>query len=104
MTYDADNPGHVDKARNKQALAIEAEENLFRHIMRDEKGRRLMFWLLEQSHMYRPSFVPGDQFQTAFAEGERNIGLKLFAKIQQHCPTEYMAMMEEERIRNERNS
>lgn len=104
MTYDADDKKDIDRERSKQQLAMETEARLFRHIMAEEKGRRVVFWLLEQGHIFRPSFVPGDQHATAFAEGERNVGIKLFAKIQQHCPDEYMAMMNEEKQRNERSS
>lgn len=45
----------------------------------DERGRRVLYQLLAWTHMFEPSFVPEAGDETIFREGERNIGLQLFA-------------------------
>ena len=40
-------------------------------------GKRLLWWLLGETHLFQTSFTGNST--TFFMEGERNIGLKLFA-------------------------
>lgn len=40
-------------------------------------GQRFLWWLLEQTHVFQSSFTGNST--TFFLEGERNVGLKLFA-------------------------
>jgi hypothetical protein len=50
----------------------------FRHVfMASETGRRVLREILAWAHMAKTSMVRGDAFATHFAEGERNIGIRL---------------------------
>jgi len=75
--------------RRKEARVVVA--NLLSH----PQGRNWMWDLLEGAHMFRPSFIPGDPHASAFAEGERNIGLKLLADIMIAAPDAFTLMLKE---------
>jgi hypothetical protein len=60
-----------------------------------QSGGRQWFWdLLEACHMWADPFT-GNPYQEAFLKGERNVGLRIFADIAQHCPDQYISMMRE---------
>jgi hypothetical protein len=59
--------------------------------MDTERGRKVMWRLLEMSHVFRPTFS-NDPYLMAFNEGTRNTGLKLFADIMEIAPKKYMVM------------
>lgn len=48
-----------------------------RSLLDQEAGQRFLWWLLERSHVFRTSFTGNSN--TFFLEGERNIGLQVFA-------------------------
>lgn len=62
-------------------------------------GRSWILDMLESAHVFNSSFTD-DPYRTAFAEGERNIGLKLFVEVVNTCPDEYVLMMRERTERN----
>lgn len=64
-------------------------------LMADARGRRFLWRLLDQTHVFRTSFT-GDS-RTFFNEGERNIGLKHLASVNEHCPEHYLSMLKEHR-------
>ena len=67
----------LDKARKmdeQERLELLAAA---RDLLHEDKGKRLVWWLLEQTHVFQSSFTGNST--TFFMEGERNIGLKLFA-------------------------
>lgn len=70
-----------------------------RSIMSEASGRAWILDLLNLTHMFHTSFN-GNALQSAFAEGERNIGLRLFNDILAASPNEYILMMRE---RNEKD-
>ena len=72
-------------------LANQIED--LRWVMSDKRGRRVVWRLLEIAGIYRLSYTGDDR--TAFNEGQRNVGLKLLAEVNQHCPAEYMEMLKE---------
>ena len=63
-------------------------------LMDTAHGRRFMWRLLGQCGVFRLSYS-GELASTSFNEGQRNIGLGLFAEIMAHCPHLYLLMAEE---------
>ena len=77
------------EAKNSQEVAIED----LQWQMSDPRGRRLMWQLLERTHVFQTSFTGNSK--TFFNEGERQIGLYYMADLNVHCPDEYSLMMKE---------
>ena len=73
----------------------------FKWLMRDVKGRRLMFWLLARSGVFRTTFEESPvraaymPIAMAHAEGRKDMGYRLMAKINTVCPEQYLKMMKE---------
>ena len=61
----------LDEREQRQLLAATAD------LLDDEAGRRFVWWLLEQTHVFQNSFTGNST--TFFLEGERNVGLKIFS-------------------------
>ena len=55
-----------------------------RDLLGDDPGRRFVWWLLEQTHVFQSSFTGNSH--TFFLEGERNVGLKIFALCMEADP------------------
>lgn len=62
-------------------------------IMDSVQGRRFVSHLLDDTGINRLSFTGNSS--TFFNEGQRNIGLRLQAMLQEHCPGAYVAMLNE---------
>jgi hypothetical protein len=70
-----------------------AEAADWKWLMRHEAGRRIVWDLLAEAGIFRTSFT-GDN-TTFFNEGKRQIGLSVLARVNQHCPERYLAMLNE---------
>lgn len=92
----------VTKAQ-QAVLTRETEIGDLRWLMGDPRGRRVMWRLLEGSGIYRSSFST-DPLVMAFAEGERNRGLRLLDEITQHCPKNLIEMQKEARTNERRKA
>lgn len=92
--FDAGDPEAV-KARKRELKGAETLRlDALKAIMGVPNGRAYMWWLLGQCGIYRSSFA-GDPHRTAFNEGQRNIGLIVFAELHQHCAGDYQKMVAE---------
>lgn len=78
----------------KKRIAKEQEEKDLKWLMASPKGRRIAWRLMEEAGVFRISFNP-NAMTMAFAEGNRNYGIKLFASIQELCPELYPVMVRE---------
>jgi hypothetical protein len=78
--------------RNK--LARETEESDLKWLMGSKRGRRIMWRLLDQAGVFRLSFNT-NAMQMAFAEGNKNAGLRILAMIHTLCPELYPVMVKE---------
>lgn len=98
VQYDPHDLGSETRVREqKQArdrFDAEGDAALVRWIMSGKRGRAFMWWLLSESGIWRSSFNP-NAIQMAFAEGNRNFGLKVLEQIHIACP-ELEATMREE--------
>ena len=61
----------MDEQERRELLAA------LKDLLGEDKGRRFMWWLLEQTHVFQGSFTGNSH--TFFLEGERNVGLKIFS-------------------------
>lgn len=97
--YNTADPAQVNAARKKGARLRWERLNVVSSLMDLKEGRAWMYGLLENCHVFSTSFVQGDQFATAFKEGERNHGLRLLADIMDAAPDRYVDMCKEGRER-----
>ena len=86
-------------ARDQATLAAQASD--FNWLMGSERGRRIVWGLLAQAHVFEVSYVPGrDAMHVAALEGERNGGLRILAMAQTDMDL-YAAMVKEAHERND---
>lgn len=57
---------------------------LYKKKFGDPEGQELLKFLAEESGAYRPSFVQGDPYQTAFNEGKRQMYSHIIGIINQN--------------------
>lgn len=86
----ANDEGRAESARNEQRLEIDD----IKWLMSNKRGRRVVHRTLQQAGVFRLSFNT-NALQMAFAEGNRNAGLRLLALITEHCPDRYTEMLKE---------
>lgn len=83
------------QGRAKDLRLAEREEGAaLTQLLSGKSGRRWMYQLLESCHIFSTSFR-NSVSEMAFAEGERNVGLRMLAALQLHCPARYMEMIQE---------
>lgn len=92
--YDASDPSQVNQ-RNRDAKrrAIRHREVLG-GIMSSSNGRAWLWDFLGGCHMFVTSYTSERTHDTAFNEGERNVGLRLNAEMQRF-PEQYLLMLKE---------
>lgn len=78
----------------RDRLARENEEEDIKWLMSDKRGRRVLWRLMDQAGVFRSSFNT-NAMAMAFAEGNRNYGLRLLSAIHSCCPKQYPVMMKE---------
>jgi diketogulonate reductase-like aldo/keto reductase len=67
--------------------------------MSGKRGRRVVWSLLDRAGVFRSSFVAGSPEQTAFNEGQRNMGLIYLDLILTHAPDAHSTMVDENRAK-----
>ena len=78
----------------RERVARESEGEDIKWLMSDKRGRRLLWRLMEESGVFRSSFNT-NAMAMAFAEGNRNYGLRILSLIHTVCPRQYPVMMKE---------
>ena len=89
-------------AEQRNRLARDAEASDLKWLMSSKRGRRIVWRLLDRAGVFRLSFNT-NSMQMAFAEGNRNEGLRVLAQIHTLCPELYPVMVKEQAHDN-RNS
>lgn len=80
--------------------ADEFSEDL-KWMMRSPRGRRLAYWLIAETGVLQTTFrespvrAPYMAIAMAHDEGRKQLGYKLFAKLNAVCPVLYATMMKE---------
>ena len=90
-----------EEAASRTQLARVNEDDDFKWLMGSKRGRRIVWRLLDRTGVFRLSFNT-NSMQMAFAEGNRNEGLRTLAQIHALCPELYPVMMKEQV--NDRNA
>lgn len=73
----------------------------FKKLMETPSGRRIVFWLLSTSGVMQTTFIEVKEREhymalaMAHAEGKKDMGYRLMAKISAICPEQYSVMMKE---------
>lgn len=73
----------------------ETEEADIRWLMSSKRGRRIIWRHLDRAGVFRLSFNT-NAMQMAFAEGNRNEGLRVLAQVHALCPELYPQMLKEQ--------
>jgi hypothetical protein len=92
--YNASDPRSIRRA----ARAAKAEESqsssVIASLMSAPSGRSYIYRLLEKCHIFSSSFSTSP-LSTAFAEGERNVGLQILGDLMRFVPDQYLQMIRE---------
>lgn len=83
-----------EAADHARLLAQQQAEDDMRWLMGDPRGRRIVWDLLAEAGIFRSTYT-GDAISSAFNEGQRNAGIKLQARVMQHCPEQFVRMLVE---------
>lgn len=100
MTQDPTDIYAIEHAQ--QAVADRAKFELdleigdLQWLMKDKRGRRFVYRMLERAGVWRLSFNT-NALSMAFNEGARNEGLRLLAQITEHCMDRYSEMLQEQK-------
>lgn len=94
ITENAAHPDKVREAERKVKSLREQELNDFAFIMNSPQGRRFVTRLLDITGFQRSSFTGNST--TFFNEGARNVGLQIWADIQEF-PELYLRMLQEQK-------
>lgn len=90
----ASDPKQVKRAREIERVRLERERNELLAVWNTYDGRAVQHRRLARCGVFRLSFSR-DTHQTAFNEGERNIGLEELALMTALAPELYTLMMQE---------
>ncbi len=85
----------VKQAEYKQKRSRENELDDVRHVLSTPNGRRFFWRYLSECGVFKTSFDGSSR--TYFNEGERNVGLKLMADVNDADPEAYVTMLLESR-------
>ena len=98
MNYDPLDTRSQERAKSdkdtKSKLVSDTEDADLKWLMGSKRGRRIIWRLLDQAGVFRLSFNT-NAMQMAFAEGNKNYGLRTLAQIQALCPDLYPLMVKE---------
>lgn len=104
--YNAADLKQIRAAKRAAKLAEESRKTIVAQIMGSPIGRAYMHDRLLRCHVFATTFTDSARV-SAFAEGERNIGLQDLNDVMKFCPDQYVQMMREaneKEIANDRSS
>jgi hypothetical protein len=82
------------KAKGQRDAAKKSEDEDLKWLMANKRGRRIVWRLLEQAAVFRPSFS-SDALVMAFNEGTKDQGRRLLNQVQIVCSDLYFEMTKE---------
>jgi hypothetical protein len=88
------NPQEVKEQAKKQKSARDREVDDVFFLLGTPQGRRFIWRYLEQCGLFASSFHHSGS-QMYFNEGQRNVGLRLLADVNEANPAAYVTMMQE---------
>lgn len=93
--YDASDPEQVQQRKRDAGRRSRQEREVLRQVMSTIQGRAWLWGLLSGCHMFASSYTSERTHDTAFNEGERNVGLKLNSQMLLADPKAYVQMQTE---------
>lgn len=97
-------PAEQLKAAEDHAREIAVRDsNVVNNLMKFGEGRSWMYDFLEACHIGMTPFST-DPIIMAHNCGEMNIGMRVWSQLQDYCPDQYILMMQERKILNERRA
>ncbi len=103
LVRNASDKNQVRNARKKERRTREQELNDIRYVLADRRGRRFFWQLLCGCRLFELSYT-GNQNDTFFNEGMRNVGNKLIADLNDAEPEAYFTMLSEDKKEKENGS
>ena len=98
MTFNAANRKDVRRLEKQARLDERARRETVQTLMSTTQGRQWVHERLTLCHVFATSFST-NAYESAFREGERNVGLQLLNDVMT-CPDEYIQMMREANVRD----
>ncbi len=95
MAYNADDPKQVRAAKKKAEQSESLKFEVIKNVMGTPAGRAWIYEQLAAAHIFSTTFIQGSPDGSAFAEGERNCGLRLLADVQVAASEFYLQMITE---------
>lgn len=90
------NDAHVVRQRNRDIKRKdERADEALKALMLHADGRLLVWGMLEDCSVFGSTFSGEATHASAFNEGQRNVGLKLFLRLMKLCPDLYATMQKE---------
>ncbi len=90
---------HDHKAVQDRSRAVkqkgERADLALKTLMQHADGRLLIWDMLSDCGVFSSSYRGEATHASAFTEGERNVGLKLFLRLMKLCPDHYATMQKE---------
>ena len=102
---DENTPESINASQRQKAIKRKAREEAedFKWLLSSRRGRRIVWRQLERTGVFRSSFN-NNSMAMAFAEGQRNYGLKVLAQVHAHKPEAYALMVSENNDDDNRNT
>jgi len=91
--YNAANVKHVRGRKDIEKRELIKNEDAFRYVMGDVRGRNFVWHLLSSTGLYDDSFTGNSS--TFYNEGKRAVGLRLITELEDVCPSEFITMWQE---------
>lgn len=85
----------ADTVKERAELRAKQIAEDFLWLMRDQRGRRIVWAQLADAGVFQPVFS-NDAMLMAFNEGRRGAGLRILAQVHSLCPDLYVTMMKEQ--------
>lgn len=95
--------GQVKEATAKERRQREQELNDLRAVLETDSGRRFIWRYLGHAQVFQECFT-GQDADTNFALGRRNIGLRLLADIDDAKPEALLQMLQESKQREDNDA
>lgn len=85
------------KVRAQQQRDEATRRTVIQTLMTTMQGRRYIWLELERAHVFHSTFKAGEDGSriSAFAEGERNYGIRLLADVTKYCAAQFTLMLTE---------
>ena len=78
-SYDPEDADQVAERQKTDRLLRQQGEADLEWMLAAPQGRRVLAWVLQQSNLLAPTFRAGDSLGSAYAEGQRSIGLLVYS-------------------------